>query len=252
MLARHRIKNICETHVAYRSSGDPPVIQLQMTPNVDQSSASVKRHPTNHLEPLGTETKQLHLGCFDAPAEGWVNTDITPHIWISRIPLAARVLHLAGKMSSERLAQHRNGVFHKISYLNVAKRFPYRSESFRAIFSCHMLEHLYPPVAAHCMRECHRVLRHDGVFRIVIPDLDRIVSRYDHQEPESFLQSIFEYGRGLEKNSHHWHYNFSSLKTAMLGVGFSRVERREFQVGDCPDVARLDRRPESLFVEAYK
>lgn len=200
----------------------------------------------------GVEVKRLHLGCFDAPVDGWVNTDITPHIWISRIPLAAQALHMVGKMSPERLAQHRNGIFQKVSYLNVSKRFPYSSESFESIFTCHMLEHLYPPVALHCIRECYRVLSPGGLIRIVIPDLDRIVATYDRTEPQSFLQAIFEYGRGLEKNSHHWHYNFCSLKTTLLSVGFQRVERRDFQIGECPDVEKMDNRPGSLFVEGYK
>jgi SAM-dependent methyltransferase len=227
-------------------------MQLHIDSTIATSPEPVRHHSPNYLEQFGAESKQLHLGCFDSPVDGWVNTDITPHIWITRVPLAARALHLAGRMSPERLAQHRNGIFRRVTYLNVAKKFPYQSGSFRAIFSCHMLEHLYPPVATHCIRECCRVLRHRGVLRIVIPDLDRIVSRYDPKAPESFLQSVFEYGRGLKKNSHHWHYNFCSLKTALLKAGFSRVERREFQVGDCPDVVKLDRRPESLFVEAYK
>jgi len=166
--------------------------------------------------------------------------------------MAARVLHLVGKMSTERLEQHRDGLFRKVDYLNVAKDFPYPSGSFRAIFTCHMLEHLYPPVAIHCIRECHRVLRRGGVLRIVIPDLDQLVSNYDPDSPSGFLQSIFEYGRGLEKNSHHWHYNYRSLNAALLNVGFSRVERCEYQVGACPDVKKMDKRPESLFVEAYK
>lgn len=208
----------------------------------------------------GTSTKssvskseaKLHLGCFDAPADGWVNTDITPHIWISRIPMAARVLHLAGKLTPERMQQHRQGIFRKLSYLDVAKKFPYPDDSFRAIFTCHMLEHLFPPVAAHCLRECHRVLCRGGVIRVVVPDLDRFVSTYDPESPDTFLQAFFEYGRGLEKNSHHWHYNHRSLKTALLETGFSRVEQCEFQVGACPDVEKIDRRPGSLFVEAFK
>jgi hypothetical protein len=201
----------------------------------------------------GTETKRLlHLGCFDTPVEGWVNTDITPHIWVARIPMAASALYFSGKLSSQRFAQHRSGIFRRVTYLNVAKKFPYRSDSFRAIFTCHMLEHLYPSVADHCIRECQRVLCRGGVLRIVVPDLDKLIRSYDPAEPDVCLQSIFQDGKGMEKNSHHWHYNYNSLKTLLLSLGFSRVERCEFQVGMCPDIEKLDNRPESLFVEAYK
>jgi SAM-dependent methyltransferase len=199
-----------------------------------------------------TQTRPLHLGCFDEPADGWVNTDITPHVWVSKIPLAARALYLLGKISPKRFAQHQSGVFQKVVYLNVAKNFAFPSDSFRAIFTCHMLEHLYPSVAVHCIGECHRVLCRDGVLRIVVPDLDKMVKDYDPASPDSFLDGIFQYDTGHEKNAHHWHYNFNSLRALLSKIGFSRVERREFQVGDCPDVALLDKRPESLFVEAYK
>jgi hypothetical protein len=201
----------------------------------------------------GAGAKRLHLGCFDAPAEGWVNTDITPHIWISRVPLAARTLHLLGKISSRRFAQHRSGVFQKLTYLNVADDFPFRANSIHAIFSCHLLEHLYPRVAIHCLQECHRVLCAGGVLRVTIPDLDKLVAGYDSLSPDQFLESVFQYGSGPgDKNSRHWHYNFNSLKSLLLNVGFSRAERRDFRVGDCPDVEKMDARPESLFVEAYK
>jgi SAM-dependent methyltransferase len=207
---------------------------------------------TNTKNGHGNGVPRLHLGCFDRPADGWVNTDITPHIWISKVPLASHALHFAGKLSQERFDQHRNGIFRKLTYLDVSKNFPYPPESFGAIFTCHMLEHLYPPVATHCIRECHRVLNAKGVLRIAVPDLDNLVSHYNPQTPDAFLQAVFEYGRGLEKNSHHWHYNFNSLKAALLDIGFTRVERRSFRVGDCPDVEKIDRRPESLFIEAYK
>jgi hypothetical protein len=113
-----------------------------------------------------TEYPKLHLGCFDRPLDGWVNTDITPHIWVSRIPLAATLLHSVGMMSSKRLAQHQAGIFRQIKYLNVSKKCPYPSNFFAAVFTCHVLEHLYPSVAIQCLGECLRVLRPKGVLRI--------------------------------------------------------------------------------------
>jgi SAM-dependent methyltransferase len=214
-----------------------------------------KEIPATSLEKPapGIETKKrLHLGCFDVPVDGWVNTDITPHIWVARIPMAASALHFSGKLSSQRLAQHKSGIFRKVTYLNVAKKFPYPSDSFRAIFTSHMLEHLYPSVANHCIRECQRILCRGGVLRIAVPDLDKLIGSYDPADPDLALQSIFQDGKGMEKNSHHWHYNFNSLKALLFNLGFSKVERREFQVGMCPDLEKLDNRPESLFVEAFK
>jgi SAM-dependent methyltransferase len=210
----------------------------------------VLEHEAEKLEL--TKFPKLHLGCFDQPLDEWVNTDITPHIWVSRIPFAAKLLHSVGRMSSKRLAQHQAGIFRKIEYLNVSKKFPYPSNRFAAAFTCHVLEHLYPSVAIQCLGECLRVLRPNGVLRIGVPDLDRMVREYDPADPESFLQGVFQHGVGADKNSHHWHYNYTNLSSHLLKLGFSRVTRCEFGIGECPDVERIDTRPESLFVEAFK
>jgi hypothetical protein len=86
-----------------------------------------------------------------------------------------------------------------------------------------------------------------------IPDLDRMKMNYDASQPDPFLDALFQHGKGVSgKDSHHWHYNFQSLRALLLRAGYTHVERREGGVGDCPDVEKIDRRPESLFAEAYK
>ena len=34
---------------------------------------------------------KLHLGAFNCGIEGWINTDVTPHMWIARLPFAAQL-----------------------------------------------------------------------------------------------------------------------------------------------------------------
>jgi SAM-dependent methyltransferase len=197
---------------------------------------------------------RLHLGSFDQPVPGWLNTDITPHIWISRIPGASLVLGALGVLPAQRVKQHREGVFRHIRYLDVRRRFPLESGSVEAIYTAHMLEHLYEDEAAHCLRECVRVLRPGGVMRIGVPDLDWIVAGYRPEEPREFLVRIFEVSaRRASKNVHHWHYNEVSLRHAVLAAGFSAAARCDYRNGRCPDVALLDTRPEeTLFLEAIR
>ena len=42
---------------------------------------------------MSASGEALHLGCFDRPIPGWVNTDITPHLFIARVPLLPRAMH---------------------------------------------------------------------------------------------------------------------------------------------------------------
>jgi predicted SAM-dependent methyltransferase len=115
-----------------------------------------------------------------------------------------------------------------------------------------LLEHLYPAQAVFCLSEIHRVLKETGLVRIAVPDLDRVVADYNSQHPEEFLEGIFEAEQKRDKNRHHWHYNEVSLAQALTKVGFREVYRCQFRQGCCADVALIDNRPESLFMEAVK
>lgn len=196
---------------------------------------------------------RLHLGCFDQPVEGWINTDVTPHLLVARVPGAAKVLGRVNLLSEIRRRQHMAGTFRRVDYLDVGRRFPYASSSFEAIFSAHMLEHLPPAVAANCLAECLRVLKPGGVMRVGVPDLDLWVENYDRNDPDTFVDAIFEIRQNGGKNRHHWMYNETSLVRTLLGIGFTKVARREYRQGECPDIDVLDNRPdETLFVEAAK
>lgn len=55
---------------------------------------------------------------------------------------------------------------------------PFADDGFDAVYGSHVLEHLEPDAAARLLRECHRVLRPEGVVRIVVPDLEAIARLY--------------------------------------------------------------------------
>ena len=128
---------------------------------------------------MDPRSQKLHLGCFDQIYDGWVNTDITPHIFLAKIPGLAVLLFKIGIFSRQRYEQHKRGVYRAIRYLNVTKRFPYPDATFDYVFSSHLLEHLYPNQAIFCLNETFRVLKKGGVVRIALPDLDKIVKNYD-------------------------------------------------------------------------
>jgi len=195
---------------------------------------------------------KLHFGCFDKPVDGWLNTDITPHIWLARIPFLPALSFLAGRISKERFDQHRQGIFRKVKYQDVRKRFPFRDNSFRYAYCSHLLEHLYKSEASYCLQEVYRVLIPGAVLRIAVPDLDLAIKEYDPSKAEQLVERIFESRQPREKNRHHWMYNFISLGELLRVAGFLQIVRCEFQKGSCPDLDKLDNRPNSLFVEAVK
>lgn len=207
---------------------------------------------SNSEDLLMDDIRKLHLGCFDQVVPGWLNTDITPHIFVARVPGLAWLLYRVGRMSRERYEQHRSGLFRNVHYLDVRKRFPYPDNTFHFVYTSHLLEHLVPAHTEFCVSEIYRVLRPGGIVRIAVPDLDQIVASYDPQNPVPWLDSFFEAGQKNPKNRHHWHYNEVSMRRLLEKVGFQEICRCEFRQGRCADIAILDRRPESLFMEAVK
>jgi predicted SAM-dependent methyltransferase len=196
---------------------------------------------------------KLHIGCFDTPKDGWYNTDITPHIYVSRIPFAARILRLGGKLNDQRYQQHRDKVFRNVHYLDVSKRFSFQDNSVEAVFSSHLIEHLSCDVARHMLSESLRVLKPGGVCRVVAPSLSWALSLYDEEHPEAMLDAIFEHDHANPKNRHQWMYTESSLSRLMGEVGFADVRKCRYREGRLPDIEAMDNRPEnSIYVEGVK
>jgi SAM-dependent methyltransferase len=169
---------------------------------------------------------KLHIGCFDVPLAGWYNTDITPHLFVSRIPFLATVLHAIGAMDQTRFWQHRDGIFRKVHYLNALKRFPLANDSVEAVYCSHVLYNFSRYSALFCVKEIYRVLKPGGVFRVAVIDLDTLVQSYDPVHPEYFLDVIYQPTIKGEKNHMCWSYNANSLKALLEEGGLLRLRER--------------------------
>ncbi len=194
---------------------------------------------------------KLHLGAFDRTLPGWVNTDITPHLYVARVPGVAALLSRLGLINETRAAQHRAGVFRPLRRLDVRRRFPFPDRSVEAVYISHMLSNLTRDEAQHCLSECRRVLQPGGTLRIATLDLDRTVRGFDSHDPDTFMDLLFDLDTSKHaKNRHWWHYNEHSLGERLHRAGFGEYSRCAYREGRCPDVEWIDSRPDSLFMEA--
>jgi SAM-dependent methyltransferase len=203
---------------------------------------------------MKTAPRKLQLGAFDQAPEGWLNTDVTPHLLVARVPGLAWLLHRAGVIGPERYAAHRSGAFRRLSYLDVTRPFRYDDDTFEAVYASHLLEHLDPGVAERCLQEVRRVLRPGGVVRLAVPDLDQVVAQYDPGDPNPFLAGLYHAhsGRRSTNSLHRWMYNAFSLEELLRRVGFRHVERCDYRLGRCPDLEQIETRQWSLFMEGVK
>jgi len=78
---------------------------------------------------------------------------------------------------------------------DLRKGLPYADNSYDAVYTSHVLEHLSPADARSSLREQFRVLKRGGIIRVVVPDLEGVVREYLRQ-----LESIIAGTAGAEAN----------------------------------------------------
>jgi predicted SAM-dependent methyltransferase len=174
-----------------------------------------------------------------------------------------------------------NGPFRRDGWINVdcrlsfnrddlvcdlRRKWPLRTGSARYIFSEHVVEHfVYPEQTTHLLEECRRILEPGGVLRIIVPDAERYLRAYAHDDQEFIQQAAG--GESVtpmslvnvmmrENGFHKYAYDYDELERTLKRVGFSVVKRSSF--GDSPhrelnlDLNDSLRRAVSLYVEAVK
>ncbi len=237
------------------AAGEDAADQRRHVGTADPGDAGVGHaiEGSGHADSLEAIARKLHIGCFDVVHDGWLNTDVTPHLMVARVPGLPRALRIAGLISDERWEAYASGAFRRIAYLDLTRRFPFPDASIEAVLASHVLEHLTVDEGRSCIAEIHRVLAPGGVVRVAVPDLDAEIAGYDPRDPDAFLDGLLQgRERSTSRHRHWWNYNETSLRRLLAGAGFAGVERREYRQGLCPDVQRVDTRPGSLFMEAVR
>lgn len=92
-------------------------------------------------------SKKLNLGCGSHFHKDWVNVDF-------------------------------NSNSEYVMACNLLKGIPFSDNEFDIVYSSHVLEHFPKNEANNFIKECYRVLKPDGILRIVVPDLERIAKLY--------------------------------------------------------------------------
>ncbi len=217
-------------------------------------------------------TVKVNIGCGPQVVADWINYDSSLHIILSRYQFLKKILRSLRIISKQ--VYETNWPFELIRRIDLRKGIPLLDESVDFIYCSHFLEHLTYDSAVRLLKECHRVLRHEGLIRLVCPDLKLITSKYLQKDlnyilfnvsskadlSKAFIRSLcLSDDRPVVEriffpgSLHRFMYDFDSLEGLLTLCGFINIERREFKQGVTPDIDRLDNRPEeSLYVEAQK
>ena len=113
---------------------------------------------------------KLNLGCGSQVTAGWINVDYSLGARFMKIPFFRS---LNKKIKLFNLDWDKNIYLHELT-----KKFPWSDSSIDIIYSSHTLEHFSKEDGRRFLSECHRVLRKNGIIRIVVPDLRHEVTEY--------------------------------------------------------------------------
>lgn len=113
----------------------------------------------------------LNLGCSGQIIDGWINVDYALGARLSKIPFF--------KTLNKYVRFFEMDWDNKIFIHNLTKPLPWKNESVDIIYSSHTLEHLTKAEGFKLLQECTRVLKPNGIIRIMVPDLQCVVNDYN-------------------------------------------------------------------------
>ena len=112
----------------------------------------------------------LNVGCGQTRPKGWVNCDSSlnanlQRLWLTRILMTS----VFGKKKYEN---------QNLIYMNLNEKWPYKNNEIDVVYASHVLEHLTRKSANLFFLEANRVLKNNGVLRIVVPDMKKLAINY--------------------------------------------------------------------------
>ncbi len=206
----------------------------------------------------------LNLGSGPHAVDGWTNLDRSPAMRLSRQPLLRWMALRSGLADEANLPAWSP----EVRSCDLRRPLPFEDQTVDAIYSSHLLEHLYLREAERLLGECRRVLRPGAILRLALPDFTDIAGRvvdepddaevarranHDlHAHPTDRPHGLGRVRHALSGAYHRWQPTAAFVTELMRGAGFTEMTERSFQQGDLPDLARVETRPESFFLETRR
>ena len=113
---------------------------------------------------------KLNLGCGSQVINGWINVDYALGARLAKLPLFRKVNKLIKIFNLD--------WDNRIFINNLTKPFPWQDCSVDIVYCSHTLEHFSREDGVRFLNECHRVLKKDGIIRIIVPDFRYFVYEY--------------------------------------------------------------------------
>jgi predicted SAM-dependent methyltransferase len=143
---------------------------------------------------------------------------------------------------------------------DVTTGIPFRDSTATGIFSEHCLEHISQNQCLFVLKEIRRILRPNGIARIVVPDGELYCRLYIQAAegqsvtwpyPSPRKNAMEQVNQIMREHGHQFIYDYETLRSAMLEAGFRDVYRTSFRQGHDEKllVDHEHRAAESLYLE---
>src|ERR1700730_11293169 len=172
-------------------------------------------------------------GCGHSAPDGWLNYDASFTLRVERLPVAGRFV----RKNAQRFPAN-------VIFGDIVKGLPVPEGSADGGYASHVLEHLSRASMLVALQNTYRLLRPNGIFRLIVPDLEARARRYlaDLEAMQSdandrFLRSSY---LGVEADSkglaglasamfgrsmHLWMWDYPSIEAALKAAGFTSIRR---------------------------
>ena len=213
----------------------------------------------------------IHLGCGVVTPAGWVNVDGSLNALLTKIKPLRYLIQLLRVVPQKIIDIDWDP---DILIHNVRNKLPFENNSAAAIYTSHLLEHLYLKDADKLLSEAYRVLMPGGFLRIMVPDLQELVLAYINESEKSVVENsasdrfikalgfrdseppkghlIYRFLFNFQDlHTHKWMYDFASLRHHLLKAGFVKISRKKRHQSKIKNIKEVEKN-DGLIIEAEK
>jgi SAM-dependent methyltransferase len=191
-----------------------------------------------------TDNLYVQYGCGRVAPKGWLNYDASPSLKIQRTPLLGSVFKPLLPFQFDE----------QVRFGDIVKGLPLEPNLCDGIYASHVLEHLALDDFRQALKNTYTLLKPNGIFRCVLPDLEQSARKYvasldakDGKASAKFLghdtalgltsrpKNVFQFLKSSYGNAAHlWMWDQYSLQEELVQAGFKAIRKCTFN--DCEDL----------------
>lgn len=169
----------------------------------------------------------VNYGCGDKAPVEWNNFDVSPTLIYEKINI----------FKTKKIFPS------NVKFGNIVRGLPIKNNSCKGVYCSHVLEHLTFNDFLKAINNTYKILMHEGIFRLIMPDLEFYINEYirNKDKKNNFASNIFmqntslgvkskplgldTYLKSIYGNSKHlWMWDKSSTYFYLKETGFKNIK----------------------------